>query len=365
MPPDEGQKMKPVIIPVFLPGAACPRQCVFCNQKATGKIIPSPDSVREFVARSLRSVPPEAAGREKEVAFYGGSFTLLSAEEQAAYLEALSPFQSSGRIRSIRVSTRPDAVGEKVLSLLKEHGVGTVELGAQSMVDTVLQFAARGHKAQDTASAVSRLKEWGFETGLHLMAGLPGDALPLFLESVDQVIALKPDFVRIHPTLVLKGSLLETLWSSGRYGPLTLDEATAWLKEGVIRFKRNAIPIARIGLQPTEALERELLAGPYHPALHQIVDSEIAFDRASHLLEGRPEVSRAVFYCHPKEISNVRGHRNKNIARLKDRFNLEEIAVRTVCDLPRETLVLDSGKEVLPSPSDVHISLTNYDSGQQ
>jgi histone acetyltransferase (RNA polymerase elongator complex component) len=327
--------MNPLIIPIFLPNAGCRERCLFCNQKATATEIPSPSSVGAFIKTSLAELPSSKKNKEKQVAFYGGSFTAIGKEDQILYLKEVQPFLASGVIDSIRISTRPDALSEEILALLKEYGVKTVELGTQSMIDEVLLLAKRGHSAKETISAASNLRKWGFEVGIHLMIGLPGDTFDHFLQTLDQIIHLKPDFVRIHPTLVLKGAPLENLWRAGKYSPLSLDEAIQWLKRGILRLEAASIPVARVGLQPTQDLERNLLAGPYHPALHQLVDSAIFFDMAKHLLQISPNGSQALFYCHPKEVSNLRGQRNENILRFKKQFKLNKILIEEKKELPR------------------------------
>ena len=338
-----GKSVKnPLIIPVFLPHLGCRERCLFCNQKVTAPEAPSPSSVGKFIEASLSGLPFGKNGRERQVGFYGGSFTAIDREDQIHYLDEVGPFLSSGQIDSIRISTRPDALDEQTLSLLKEYGVRTVEIGAQSMIDEVLSASRRGHRAEDTLSAVSRLRQWGFETGLHLMIGLPGDTRDHFFQTLDRMIDLKPDFLRIHPALVLRGALLENLWRAGKYSPLPLGETVQWLKRGLQKLEKASIPVARIGLQPTKELEDHYLAGPYHPALHQLVDSAMFFDMASHLLEISGKEPDPAFYCHPAEISNVRGQRNGNIATLKKRFGLREISVRGRNDVPKSVLILQS-----------------------
>jgi histone acetyltransferase (RNA polymerase elongator complex component) len=336
--------MAPLIIPIFLPNVGCRDRCLFCNQKASAEGLPSPSSVRNFIEASLAGIPYNKKSREKQVAFYGGSFTAIHRDDQVRYLEEVQPFLASGLIHSIRISTRPDALDEEVLSLLKEYGVKTVEIGTQSMIDEVLILANRGHWADDTISAVPRLREWGFEVGLQLMIGLPGDSFVRFFQTLDQVIDLKPDFVRIHPTLVLKGSPLEILWRTGRYSPLSLEETIQWLKRGLLKLERSSIPVARIGLQPTKEWERDFLAGPFHPALHQLVDSEIFFDMAISLLDLFNDELEQVFFCHATEISNMRGQRNGNIVRLREKFRLKEISVQGSGDVPRGSLALQTQK---------------------
>jgi histone acetyltransferase (RNA polymerase elongator complex component) len=174
------------------------------------------------------------------------------------------------------------------------------------------------------------------------MIGLPGDTLDRFLQTLDRIIELKPDFVRIHPTLVLKGSPLENLWKDGRYSPLSLEEAIQWLKKGILKLENSSTRVARIGLQPTPELERDYLAGPYHPALRHLVDSAIFFDMATFLLQTSQKNGQALFLCHPKEVSNLRGQKNENIQRLKDRFELEEIFVQQWEDVTRGSLILQT-----------------------
>ena len=331
----------PLIIPIFLPNLGCRRRCIFCNQKTVAAEVPSPPRVRELLEASLRQLPSGQA-RSRQVAFYGGSFTAISKEDQTAYLREVQPFLASGQIDSVRVSTRPDALDGEVLSLLKGYGVRTVEIGTQSMVNDVLLLSRRGHSAEETVSAVNRLKDGGFEVGIHLMIGLPGDSLDLFLQTVDQVICLKPDFLRIHPTLVLKGTPLEALWREGKYLPMTIDRSVQWLKSGLLKLEASSIPVARIALQPTKELEASYLAGPWHPAFRHLVDSEIFFDMASRLLESHRGGPGPAFLCHPKEVSNVRGQKNGNIQRLKKDFGLKSLWVKERDDLPRGFLVLQT-----------------------
>ena len=330
--------MRPLIIPVFLPFSGCRQQCLFCNQRTNFQKTPTPASVRDFIEASLARIPSGQAGKTRQVAFYGGSFTAMEKADQGRYLKAVQPFLASGAIHSIRVSTRPDALEEDILALLRAAGVKTIEVGAQSMIDEVLRLSKRGHCAADTVSAVSRLRRAGFETGIHLMIGLPGDTLDHFLETLDRLIELKPDFVRIHPTLVLKGAPIEDLWRTGRYSPLALEEAVRWLKSGLLKLEAASIPVARIGLQATQELESDFLAGPNHPALHQLVDSAVFFDMAKHLLQISPNGSRAIFLCNPKDVSGLRGQKNDNLSRLKEQFRLSEILIEEREELPRGSL---------------------------
>jgi histone acetyltransferase (RNA polymerase elongator complex component) len=338
----------PLIIPIFLPAIGCRERCLFCNQMASGEGLPSPASVRNFIDASLAQIPHNKKNREKQVAFYGGSFTAIHRDDQVRYLKEVQPFIASGQVDSVRISTRPDALDEETLSLLKEYEVETVEVGVQSMIDEVLSLAHRGHRAEDTVSATLRLKQWGFQVGHQLMIGLPRDTCDRFLQTLDRVIELKPDFLRIHPTLVLRGAPLENLWREGRYSPLSLEETIDWLKRGLTRLENSSISVARVGLQPTDELQRDFLAGPYHPALRQLIDGAIFFEMATSLLQTSQKNGQVLFFCHPKEISNLRGQKNENILRLKKHFKLSDIFIDGRQELPRGSLGIQTqGEEAL------------------
>ncbi len=318
-----------MIIPFFIPHAGCPHQCVYCNQRnITGQdAYAGAASVPEKIDRYLSAYKSDDP---VQLAFYGGSFTALPPDEQETYLAAARPYIESGRIRDIRLSTRPDCISGKVLDLLAQYHVKTVELGVQSMDDYVLALAGRGHLAADTVNAVALLKKYRFNIGLQLMPGLPGDSAAIFQATVDAVIGLKPDFVRLYPALVIKGTPLERLYRAGKYVPLSLDQAVSMCRDAYTKFEQAGISVVRMGLQPTEELERPgtILAGPYHPAFRQLVVSSIFLDKMrAALMVGSEKRKTAVFAVNPRDVSTAVGQRRENIERLKKEFGLLEVRI--------------------------------------
>jgi histone acetyltransferase (RNA polymerase elongator complex component) len=160
------------------------------------------------------------------------------------------------------------------------------------------------------------LKKHGFEVGLQLMPGLPEDSREIFLKTVEETIALAPDFVRIYPTVVLSSTPLERLFRGGHYKPLSLEQAVDWCKESKKRFNRASIPVIRMGLQPTIALEKtgRIIAGPYHPALGQLVNSSIWHEKISPALRKASLKSpRLEIHGPSHQLAEIRGHGNSNI----------------------------------------------------
>lgn len=331
-----------MIIPFFIPHSGCPHQCVFCNQKnITGQVVSvEAPSIPRKIADYVKTNNPD---EPVQVAFYGGSFTALGIDMQKSYLEAVRPFILSGQIKSIRLSTRPDNINREILALLKGYQVQTIELGVQSMDDRVLALSGRGHSAADTENAVKLLREDDFIVGLQLMPGLPGDSAEKFIDTIGKTIALKPDFVRMYPLLVLKDTPLEELYKTGQYTPLSLDEAVSLCREALIKFEQADIEVIRIGLQPTEELGKPgtILAGPYHPAFRQLVESSILLDRMKVLLANRkPSCLEVTFLVNPGDISAAVGQKRSNTECLKKQFALKMIHVRPDQSVPRRTVKL-------------------------
>jgi histone acetyltransferase (RNA polymerase elongator complex component) len=310
-----------MIIPFFIPHAGCPHQCVFCDQKSiTGKSAPpDPSSMPSAISSYLATASPDGP---VQVAFYGGSFTALPVEVQKQYLGAVQPFLSTGRIAGIRLSTRPDAVTPGILSLLKQYHVSTVELGAQSMDDEVLLLSGRGHTSTDTVNAVRLLRGHAFTIGLQLMPGLPGDTSERFHATVNRVISLKPDLVRIYPALVIRDTPLAVLYRTGRYTPLSLEDAVDLCRDAIERFDAAGITVVRVGLQPTEELERPgtVLAGPWHPAFRQLVESSRFLESMRALLEPGNASGPITFAVNPADLSSAIGQNRRNIHAIRDQY---------------------------------------------
>ena len=308
-------KKKPLIIPIFIPQEGCRHRCVYCDQPTiSGASQGSWNrySIRQHVQRHLTSHHRYPV----QVAFYGGSFTLLPESRQRLLLESVQTFLHRGHVHSLRLSTRPDAIEESNLRFLKTSGVTTIELGVQSLNDRVLAASARGHKSKETYGATERLKKHGFEVGFQLMPGLPGDSRETFLKTVEESIAIAPSFVRIYPTVVLSSTPLERFLRSGRYKPLSLQEAVDWCKASKQRFDNASIPVIRMGLQPTRTLEEpgRIVAGPYHPALGQLVNSALWHEKISPALRmARLKSSRLVIHAPSHQLAEIRGHHNSNL----------------------------------------------------
>jgi histone acetyltransferase (RNA polymerase elongator complex component) len=257
-----------------------------------------------------------------EAAFYGGSFTGLPFELQRRYLGQILPYKETGRIKKIRLSTRPDYINENVISLLQEYSVDIVELGVQSFNEDVLLQSSRGHTAQQTLDACRLLRRHGFQLGIQLMIGLPGDSKESAIRSAENAVEIRPDFVRIYPVSVLDGSQLAEMYKNGLYSPPTTDEAVDIAKEMVRIFNRNKIQVIRIGLKSTDNINASTdLSGCYHPSFRQLVESALAYeDMAAQLGASAIVKGQVAFSANSKSFSNLIGYKAANKKRLAEEY---------------------------------------------
>lgn len=302
--------MKRGNISVFVPHIGCPRKCSFCNQNTiTGSCsAPAPDDVRAAIETALLK-----ADYEYEIAFFGGSFTAIDRSYMISLLEAAKPYVKSGKIKGIRCSTRPDAIDDEILSVLKAYGVTAIELGAQSMNDSVLSANLRGHTADDVRNAARLVKGYGFELGLQMMTDLYLSAPETDIESAKEIIKLNPDTVRIYPTVTLRNTYLEKLVLEGKYTPSTIESTVSLCAQLVPMFKDKGIRIIRLGLHASDDVKKNMLGGGYHESLGEMVWSRILLNQ---ILENPPGEYTA--YINEKTVSKLKGNKKSNITALEN-----------------------------------------------
>lgn len=309
--------MKHANISLFVPHAGCPNQCSFCNQKTiSGK-------VKELTTEEVRSTLEKAKNdglksENTEIAFFGGSFTAINREYMISLLEEAKPFIDKGIFGGIRISTRPDAIDEEILKILKEFKVTAIELGAQSTDDEVLLCNRRGHTKDDIINSSLLIKKHGFSLGLQIMTGLYKSTREKDVKTASDIIALKPDTVRIYPTIVLENTHLAELLASGEYSSPSLEETVSLCAELLVMFRENNIKVIRLGLHSGGNVLDGYLSGPYHPAFGELCESEIYLKIIRKKLfeiyknEKISEMKNVTIFVNNKEISKATGQKGKN-----------------------------------------------------
>lgn len=299
-------------IALFVPHIGCPNQCSFCDQHSiTGRVdAPTAKDVDRAVETALSS--GKVVREQTEIAFFGGSFTAIEEAYRRSLLQAASKWVENGTVSGIRISTRPDAITDEILQQCKRYHVTAIELGAQSLEDRVLQQNHRGHTAQDVVEASRKIREHGFSLGLQMMTGLYGDCDETCLKTARKIIELKPDTVRIYPTIVLKNTALARFYEQGKYRPQTVEEAVQLGATLLQLFHEAHIPVIRFGLHTVR--QEDFVAGPWHPALRELCESEWYYRLLTERLKEKGpywvRVSKSA-------VSKMVGQQKENLKRLE------------------------------------------------
>ena len=321
---------KQYIIPIFVPHLGCPNDCVFCNQKSISgqKKNMTKEEAKKIIDEHLNSIKDEDA--QVEIAFFGGSFTAIEPERQEELLQVAYEYIKNGDVESIRISTRPDCIDKTILKRLKKYKVKTIELGVQSANNYILKNSNRGHTFEDVKKASKMVRWHGFKLGHQMMVGLPESTRIDEINTAKALIKLKPKMVRIYPVLVVKNTKLEEEYKNGNYEPLPLVQAVEICKELVRMFADKDIDVIRIGLQNTDEItdpsdkNSEVVAGPYHPAFRQLVESSMWYDAVVEKIKKlNVKVKEVEVTVNPIDANNVIGHKRENIKKLKDVYEVD------------------------------------------
>lgn len=326
---------KQYVIPIFVPHLGCPNDCVFCNQKSiSGQLKPvNAQNVKETIDYFLDKLSDEDS--EKEVAFFGGSFTGIEKEKQEELLSVAYEYVKDGKVDSIRISTRPDYINKDILKMLKKYKVKTIELGVQSSNDFILSKCKRNHTFEDVKKASKLIRHHGFVLGHQMMIGLPDSTRLDDLNTAKDLAKLKPKMMRIYPVLVIKGTELEKEYESGEYTPLNLNQAVELSKELYYYFTKKNIKVIRIGLQNTDLIsnpeneESQVVAGPYHEAFGQLVEDGVWYDSiVERIKQFNVKVKEVEITINPQNVNNVVGHKKENVNKLSELYDVDLVVVQ-------------------------------------
>ena len=323
---------KEYIIPIFVPHLGCPNNCTFCNQKRISgqtKMVTAQD-VKDTIDFFLKHFRDDY--KYVEVAFFGGSFTAIDEKTQVELLEAVQEYIQNKKVNSIRISTRPDCIDKEILKRMKKYHVKTIELGVQSTNNYILKRCKRGHTYEDTKKASKLIRRHGFILGHQMMVGLPESTKQDEINTAKELIRLKPKIVRIYPVLVIKDTELADEYERGDYTPLTVGQAVERCKDIVDLFNRNKINVIRVGLQNTEEItdpgteKSSVIAGPYHPAFRQLVESSMWYDSiVNKIKKVNAKVKKVKIIANDVNVNNIIGHKKENIEKLKDVYDVEVV----------------------------------------
>lgn len=319
-------------IPIFVPHVGCPNDCVFCNQrKISGKIDFDPETVPFEIERALKTIPPQS---EVEIAYFGGSFTGIEPTLMMRLLKIASGYVESGKVQSVRLSTRPDFIDAQTLDILKKYYVKTIEIGFQSLDNQVLAASKRGHTALQSYQAAELIKSYGFKLVGQMMTGLPLSDTQKEIFTAKEICRMGADAARIYPTVVFHDTELYNMSKSNSYTPMTLEQSVSSAYHAYKVFCENGVEVIRCGLCAADNLfeENTVYSGGYHEALGELVESRIFYDKIIEKLPHDPPEEIIVTVAEGM-TSRASGHKKENKIKLYEKFGIKRIKIKESADL--------------------------------
>ncbi|MCC0628905.1 MULTISPECIES: elongator complex protein 3 [unclassified Clostridioides] len=350
--------MKKRIIPIFVPHKGCPHDCIFCNQKKITGVstdVTSEDA-RNIIEECLETIDKDA---DVEIAFFGGSFTAIDIDIQKSLLSVAKEYVEKGLVKDIRMSTRPDCIDEDILSMLKEYKTSIIELGVQSLDEKVLLDSIRGHKSEIVYKSSKMIKNSGIKLGLQMMIGLPADTEEKCIFTAKKFVELKPDCVRVYPTLVVKDTGLEKLMEQNEYNPSTLEDSVNIVKKVLVLFYVNNINVIRVGLQATDDIQigKAVLAGPYHPAFRELVEADMIKDYLEFIILQNKNIKQMLVKSNKKNISKIIGNKKTNVNYMEKKLGVILKTQESDLDINQLEIVLDGKSLISANMRDIHRKL--------
>lgn len=274
----EPNRPKTRIWPIFMPFMGCPSRCVYCSQeRQTGTAAKGLTKIYQAITEEIPAFFSNSNRKPLELAFFGGTFTALPMEWQVRFLSAAQELKKKGLITKIRCSTRPDCIDLDNLRELSSCGLDMVELGIQCFSAHTLKRSGRNYTPETALKACENVKKAGLSLGVQLLPGLPGSKDGDFQKDIEKTISLTPDAVRIYPCLTVKGTALEKLYNAGKYVPWSLEKTEEELPTALLRLWTHHIHVIRVGVASEDGFQNNIVAGPAHPALGQIIRSKTLY----------------------------------------------------------------------------------------
>ena len=178
------------------------------------------------------------------------------------------------RCVGLTIETKPDYCKMDHINLMLELGTTRIELGVQSLNDTVFKMINRGHTIQDVYSAFYEARNSGYKIGAHMMPGLPGSSYEQDLDDSKNLFEderLKPDMLKIYPTLVVQNTGLYKLYKEKKYKSYSTTE----LVELLVEIKKIIPPWVRIMRIQREIEAPDIISGPKMGNIRQLVSEEL------------------------------------------------------------------------------------------
>lgn len=190
----------------------CPTRCSYCSflscEAGDGSQLPRYTQALIREISGTIQLMKEKGLTARSLYVGGGTPTVLPAALLKDVLRAAQPLILQADEVTVEAG-RPDSITAEKLQVIREMGAARISVNPQTMHDETLALIGRQHSTAESLQAFRMAREAGFEhINMDLIAGLPGEDLGMFRESLNQVLALGPESITVHTLSIKRASTL-------------------------------------------------------------------------------------------------------------------------------------------------------------
>lgn len=249
------------------------------------------DPKKQILSKIAKLVAYGHDPTKMELVIVGGTFLFMPKDYQNNFIkscyDALNGFDSdtlegaktaneTAEIRNVgfTIETKPDYSKQEHIDMMLDYGVTRVEIGVQSLQERVYRMVNRGHTYSDVTESFQLSKDAGYKIVAHMMPGLPTMSPEGDIDDFRKLFCdddLKPDMLKIYPSLVLQNTPLYQQYQDGKYAPYSDED----MMRVLIEVKKTVPKWVRIMRVQREISPPEIMAGPKSGNLRQIVHERL------------------------------------------------------------------------------------------
>lgn len=237
-------------------GAVAKGGCIFCGEGGAGfENLSSSFSVFEQLQKNKHHIQRKIKAFKFIAYFQNYTNTYMNYDTFKNLLEQAASVED---IVEIAISTRPDCINDKYLTISKyiseKYNINiSFELGLQTVNYKTLTKINRGHTLAEFIDATINIHNFGFEICAHIILNLPWDSIEDTIETAKIISALKIEQSKLHALFIVKDTPIANMYQNNEINIISLDE----YKQRVITFLEfispNIVIQRLIGRAPKEA----------------------------------------------------------------------------------------------------------------
>lgn len=302
------------IIPYFISMEGCKSKCIYCNQYSLKSHRRERIDILDFVIREREKYRNK---NSFELAFYGGTFFYLPKERLKIFRDKILELKEKKLIEKARISTTPDSINDDVLSMFKGI-VDRIEIGVQSLDDLVLKFLRRNYGKKEVVKSVELLRVFGYEIGFQIMIGLPFESRASYVNTISEIINIRPDFIRLYPLFIPKKTPLSIYYRLGFFKPISKEELLWRGMYSMAILEKYDIKVIKVGLNEFVD-DNELDFIHKHDDLRGWFISEVFKNAIEKFIEEKNLKGDIEIFCKNSDYQYVVGINKDNLKYFKDK----------------------------------------------